>query len=253
MALCALCEKPLSSLSQKRISDGYICKNCFDLLPKSMRNNITKYNSSNLTTILDYNKNLDISMFSPTASFGNLHIDEIHGLFAISEKLDNEGMPVDKTDIFHCLDLREVGLTPTNPVADKTGKVFCDVELHCWFNKPDLSFTIPIKKKVNCPSKRVDKSHLEWDYPGDLIMFMKMFNQMLQNAQDKYMKQYVEQFPDRHSVEIFKAQSLFMLADGYDIDILNSQRDRLMKAFHDIPECSKIIDDSYNLLLDTLV
>ena len=253
MALCALCERQLSSLSQKRISDGFICKDCFELLPKSMRNNIIKYNTKNLLTIIDYNKNLDISSFSPTASFGKLHIDEIHGMFAISEKLDNDGMPIDTTDIFYCLNLREVGLTPTNPTVDKTGKVFCDVELHCWFNKPDLSFVVPIKKKVNCPSKRVDKTHLEWNYPGDLIMFMKMFDQMLKNAEDKYDKHYAELFPNARAVEIYKAQSLFMLADGYDINILNSQRDRLMRAFHDIPECSKIINDSYNLLVETLV
>lgn len=252
MVSCALCGGQLSSLSQKRASDGYICKDCFELLPKSMHNNISKYSIANLKTIIEYREDLDISEFSPTASFGKLHIDEIHGLFAISEKLDSEGIPVDKTDIFHCLDLREVGLTPTNPTADRSEKVFCDVELHCWFNRPDLSFVTTVKKKVNCPSKRVDKTHLDWDYPGDLIMFMKMFNQMLTNAQDKYTKQYINQFPDQRSVEIYKAQSLFMLADGYDINLLNEQKDRLLSAFNDIPECVKIINNSYNLLVETL-
>jgi hypothetical protein len=175
-------------------------------------------------------------------------------LFAISDKLDENDQPIDKTDIFYCLDLRDVGITPTNPTASGT-KVLIDVELHCWFDYPNLSFKTTIKNKVPCLTKQVKKDgkiYLDYDTPGDLTMFINMFNQMIQTAQEKYQQQFEPKFASKYTLDIFKAQTLFMLADGYTLDIINSQRDRLMKSFHDIPECSKIIDNAYNLLIESL-
>lgn len=241
----------MSALSQTKILDGSICKICVNKLPKSIRKNLHKYSLSNLETITDYMDSLNKDLFFPTASFGSLHIDEIHGLFAISEKLDDNDYS-NLTDIFYCLNLIDVGLTPTNVKVDKRNQVYCDFELHCWFKYPECSFTVPIRKNVKCPSKNKNKTELTYEMPGDYHIFLKMFNQMLDTARQKYKEMTEPQFISKSRFDLFKAETMFMLSDAYDRKEVETQKDILMGAFEGQENYQSIIMHAYHLLMNNI-
>lgn len=251
MGQCILCESEISIISQKKILNGFICKGCYDKLPKSIKNNLIKYHSDNLKTISNYMDNLNKKIFFPTASFGNLHIDEIHGLFAIEENLKENFNPQELTDIFYCLNLKEVGLNATNVAVDKSNSVICDFELHCWFEYPECSFTVPVKKKAKCISKRSGKD-ISYELPGDYFIFLNLFNQMLDNARKKYEEQNKSKFISKSNFDKFKAETLFMLSDGYDINEIQKQVEILKSAFRDFPNYLSIIEQAYYILFDSL-
>lgn len=248
---CTLCSQEMSKLSQIRVSNGFICKNCLKRIPKSIKDNLTKYSIENLTTIVNYMDALDRKDFTITASFGSLHIDEIHGLFVIEDDIKKVKDVNEFTDMFYCLDLREVGLTPTNPTQSGSN-VLCDFELHCWFDYPECSFTIPIKKKAKCNVKRLNSKEIQYEYPGDYFIFMNMFNQMLETARKKHRERNKEHFVSKTHLDLFKAHTLFMLSDAYDIQEVESQRNKLLKAFQGETEYISIINQAYNILLNAL-
>lgn len=251
MGQCVLCEAETSIISQKKIWNGFICKGCFDKIPQSIKNNLTKYHSDNLKTILNYMDNLNKKIFFPTASFGSLHIDEIHGLFAIEENLKENFNPEDFTDMFYCLSLKEVGLNATNVSLDKSNNVICDFELHCWFEYPECSFTVPVKKKARCPSKRNGKD-ISYELPGDYFIFLNLFDQMLNTARKKYQEQNEPKFISKSSFNRFKAETLFMLGEGYNIDDVKKQYGILKHAFEGFPNYLSIIEQAYYILSDSL-
>lgn len=248
---CALCNMEMKRHMQK-ILDGCICKDCMGRLPHSIHKNIMKYSRQNLATIVDYMGNLQKKQFVPTASFGSLHIDEIHGLFVVQENLKDNFVAEELTDMFYCLSLKEVGLTPTNVAVDKSNQVTCDFELHCWFEYPECSFVVPVRKKVKCPTKRKNKSELTYEMPGDYQIFLKMFNQMIETAKKKYEEESEGKFLSQPAFLLFKAETMYMLGDGYDRDDVERQKDTLLSAFEGQAEYESLIMQAYHILMNRL-
>ena len=245
---CSLCAGAVSRLSAKKIEDGFVCSRCLQKLPKSIMKNIGSYTSDRLKTITDYMNSVRKDLFFPTASFGSLHIDEIHGMFAIADRLGDNYMEL--TDVFECLLLKDVGLTPTNVSVNKSNQVFCDFELHCWFEFPKCSFTVPVRKKVRCPSQKKNHNEISCQMPGDYIIFIQMFDRMLDAARKKFNVEQGKHFMSYASFELLKAESLFMLGESYDLDQVESQRNILERAFAGQDNYIKIIRNAYYVLLN---
>ena len=248
---CSLCHKELSGFAGMRIKDGLICKECKAQLPVS----ITQpqlYDSRTLQSIINMVQDATLRQFEATASYGNLHVDELHGLFAISDKLDSNSYPVNTNDIFNVLMLQDIALYCTNPAVSSKNRVVCDVEFQCTFATPPFHIKLSVKKKIPCRQIPVDQTHVNWDEPGDLLMFKSIFNQMIKTAREKYTEQYQQQLLKPGDIARFKAETLFMLPDGYTMKDIDQQWNTLSAAFRaDIGrnhECLHVINEAYHVL-----
>lgn len=247
---CGLCNGEISRFSAKKTKDGVLCRECAERLPKAVTGSLSSYTLAGLQTIEEYMKHLRKDLFTPTASFGCLHIDEIHGLFAVEERLSDDVK--DLTDIFYCLNLKEAGLVPANVSTDRRGNVFCDFELHCCFEYPQCSFKVSVRKKVKCPSHRKNKSEISYEMPGDYCIFVKMFDLMIESARKKYEYSSQEHFMSFSKFQLFKAKTLFMLPDGYNLDDVIRQKEILIKAFQNQKTYMDIIQEAYFILTDSI-
>ena len=173
---CVLCGGPLKGLGTVKIKDGQICKRCVAYLPSLMLENAKNLSSYTLNIAQSYVKT-NRKKFCATASYGKLHIDEMHGLFAIAEKLDEDGKPKNSWNIFDSCDLVDIGIYNKNPRVDHN-VVNIDVELKFELENPKCQIATVIKKAAHCKQKRIDESHVTWDDPGDLEIFKNMFNNM---------------------------------------------------------------------------
>lgn len=251
MKVCALCQKELTGFAGIQIADGFLCKDCRKKLPKSLTR-MQLYEGRTLQSIITMMCDESLKQFEATASYGNLHVDEVHGLFAISDKLDKNNRPVSTTDVFQVLLLQDIALYCTNPAVSSKNRVVCDVEFQCSFATPPFHIKLSVKKKIPCRQIPVDQTHVNWDEPGDLLMFKSIFNQMLKTAREKYTEQYQQRLLKPEDMARFKAETLFMLPDGYTMEDVNQQWNTLSAAFRaDIGrnhECLKVINDAYHVL-----
>ncbi len=222
---CTICNSQLSSFGKKRIQNGFICKSCYQKIPEVFHKGIEQYSDLRLKTILDYEEDMKSRKFDVSASYGDLALDELHGLFAIKARVGY--------DIFNAIDIKEIGLLCTDISANNNDVVKCNVEFRCLLEYPKVEIKEIIKRNVICKSKRTDKTHIEYQLPGDLEVFKIIFNQTINNAVSKYVnKEIGDESITKHDLEIIKAKALFMIDDYYDEEMLKSQRDKLLKTFH---------------------
>lgn len=255
MAQCMMCGKQMSMFNQIRLADGYICKSCSEKLPPVLKSKIGGYSLRTVETILRYSENPLFQKFNETAKYGKLHIDEMHGLFLVSENSEKI-TEQDKKSIFYVLDLSNVGLYCTNPRLFR-GSVAVDIKYDCEFEPLGFNFSIDIKQQVFCASKKIQGgTRLEWDEPGDFSMFRNIFNQMIRNESDKFNKRYQSVFMTKSELDVFKARCLFMFEDGeaFTSADLKTRRNSLMKTFHtDVSAnpalCAQRINEAYRVLL----
>lgn len=259
---CILCGAATNLLKRKKTKDGMVCSVCMSHIPKSIKNDIKNYSFEDLRDIVSWVEEYQpkyIKKFEETASYGNLHIDEYHGLFAICEKkqLVDGNIPDSCVDIFHCLDLEDVGIATKHANANENS-VNIDVELMCVLSQPSISFKKIIKSNVSCAVKRINSETLQYSEPEGLSIFRNMFNQMYKTALEKYNFHTQNDFLTKHDIEVFAAKSLFMLEDGYTKEELKQQRNRMLKVFHPdesrndttlMAEYTKKINDAYKLLV----
>ena len=170
---CLVCGEPLSPLSSIKLQNGRICKQCESKLPSLMLKGTPYIQEFTLKNAMDcVAKNMKI--FNSTASFGRLHIDEMHGLFAISKDLGVNGKPKNGNNVFSVYALTDVGIFCKSPRVEHN-KVFVDIEFRFVLEEPHFSQSVLIKKNICCKSNRVDNKHLEWEEPADLSMFKTLF------------------------------------------------------------------------------
>ena len=247
---CLICDTPIGLLSGKKLKSGKICKSCASKLPSLMLKGAPHLQEYTLKRAISYVAE-NMEKFCATASYGKLHIDSIHGLFAVASKLTPEGKPKSGNNVFSIYNLSEVGLTCTSPRA-AYDNVEVNVEFTCKLEDPYISFKVPIKKGVRCHTKRVDSQYVTWDEPGDLCMFRSMFNQMLSGAFDKVNQLLCGKTV--HEFEIEKARAIFMLPADYTASDLKKARRLMMKVYHpdvageDVTRESQIINDAHDLL-----
>lgn len=247
---CLICDTPVGALSGKKLKNGKICKHCASKLPSLMLDGSPYLQEYTLKRAMSYVSG-NMEKFCATASYGDLHIDSIHGLFAVASKLTSEGKSKSGNNVFSVYNLSEIGITCTSPHTDH-GNVLVNVELTCRLEDPYISFRVPIKKGVRCHTERVDSSHVTWDEPNDLVMFKSMFNQMLSGAFEKVNRMLCGKTVREFEME--KARAIFMLPQDYTAEDLKKARRLMMKVYHpdvageDVTRESQIINDAHDLL-----
>lgn len=245
---CIVCGKKASMLSSIKTKDGMICRECSGKIPKCLRPQIGMYTKERVSILMDYINGIDRKSFVPTASFGNLYIDELHGIFAICE---GKCEPENATDIFNCLSLSNVGLVATNIKWNHKGNnVVCDFELHCEMEYPKCMFKTVVCRMKPCLTKRKSSTEVTYTFPGDYYIFIEIFNQMLETARKKYVEHSVMKFPTKAEFDLFKAETLFMLSEGYDMAEVDRQYGILMSAFD--TDYHAIIEQAYYILLNSM-
>lgn len=251
MPNCVICGKGLSLTGNKLIRDGKMCKDCWSKISPLALEQIDFYDTADVENAIRMENEL-YEQFSVTASFGSLHMDEVHGLFAISKKLKDD--KPEERNVFSVYDLEEAGLYCKSPVVDHEN-VFVDVEFSCKLSNPQISIKEVVKKRCKCSSKRVNNKEIEWQIPHDMEMFRTMFNYMLSGAFEKLNKMMCgRSVKDR---ELDKAKALFMIKnDNYTQEYLDETRMSLKQAFdtHErgCEESLQIIEGYYNLLRNNL-
>ena len=121
MSNCLVCERNVHWFSGVPVHGGRLCKSCAGKLPSLLLKRGRDLQEYSLKNALQKTAD-NVERFSATASFGELHIDEIHGLFCIARSLNSGGKPVKENNVFSVYDLTEVGVTCTSP-RDSNGKV----------------------------------------------------------------------------------------------------------------------------------
>lgn len=248
---CIVCGKPVQALSGTKLKNGKICKDCAAKLPSMMIEGVPYLQDYTLKHAISYVAE-NMERFSVTASFGDLHIDEIHGLFAISKGLTPDGKPKSGNNVFSIYQLTEVGLTCTSPRVDHNN-VLVDAEFMCRLEDPYITVKTLVKKSLRCQTKRVDNSHVSWEEPSDMAMFKTLFNQMLTGAWEK-----VNQILCGKTVyefELEKARAIFMLPKDYTASDLKKARRLMMKVYHpdkalgeDVTREAQILNEAHDLL-----
>lgn len=237
MGKCSICSNEV--MFGKKISGGTICNDCYEKIPKVFRSMLLMYTVQDLNMIMEIKK--DKNKFQPTASYGGLQIDELHGLFGVDYK--------GEITIFNCLDLDEIGLYCTKPSADRNNSVHCDVEFACKFRSSTLSIRTTLKSHVNCRSHKKDGTHLEWDEPGDLSLFRNMFMQMYDSARNKYNRSVNNNLISKQDIDRLKAEALFLIDGQYSDRELDEKRNLLLSVFKDEKERNKI-NYAYSILIE---
>jgi hypothetical protein len=250
---CIICGEK-AGFGSAKLQNGKICKCCAKKLPSLMIKGAPYLQEYTLKHAMEYEEE-KLNIFNATASYGKLHLDEMHGLFCIANSLDKNGKPKDGNNIFAICDLTEVGLYCKSPRADRNN-VLVDIEFRCTIESPRLSFSTIIKKGTRCHTKRVDSQHVEWEEPKDMSMFRTLFNQTLSSTADKINHMLFGKTV--YEFEIEKARAIFMLPTGFTANDLKKARRLMMKVYHpdtsqeDITREAQIINSSYTLLMSHL-
>jgi hypothetical protein len=247
---CLLCQSKIKAFGSKKIHSGKICKACVSKLPSLIFTKRTILQEYALKMLMNKTEE-NVKNFCATASYGQLHIDEIHGLFAISKRLNKDGKLIAGNNVFSVYGISEIGLFCTSPRMNNN-QVFVDVEFRCVIESPNVSFSTIVKRGAKCHIKHVKYNEIEWEEPGDFLMFRTMFNGMLSGA----FAQVSQMLCGRiiHDFEIEKARSIFMLPEDYTATDLKKARRLMMKVYHpdiaedDVTREAQIINDAYDLL-----
>ncbi len=261
MSNCIICNNNVSVWSGIKTAGGYLCKECATYIPDVIKKSLEIYEDNNIRMIIENSQSEKNKQFEATASYGNLHIDEKHGLFAVSEKINKDGTIPNPANVFDCLEVQAIDIYCKDPSVNSNGSVSCKVEMMCELINPRISFKCTVKKNAKCNSRKIDATHLNWEEPGDMSMFRNMFNHMIDTAIRRLEREYQDNFLTPETISLFKAETLFMLHEGYDTEEVKSQWKRLIKTFHPdenqdddgyMKDYSTMINKYYHVLLDHL-
>lgn len=223
-----------------------LCKDCISYLPPILKINTKNTSIETLCLIIDKIKRYD-DVFCATAYYGDLAIDDVNLLFAVSKKYRND-KPVEK-NIFSIYDLENIDFHCKSPRASHE-TVYADVEFSFKTLLSNNTCNVIIKKNAKCQSKRTDSSHLSWALPAELSMFQEMFMQLVKKASERLNK--ILSGYTVYDLKVEKARDMFMLNKDYTLEELNWSKSTLLKVFEadpfNIGAVEKIIDN-YRLLV----
>lgn len=231
MSECSVCGNSISVWKQVKFMDGALCPECQHKIPQFFKKQMGNMTLTSIKHLMEYEEKEFLKNFQVTASYGMLHIDEMHGLFCITDKLEGDKPAKDDPCVFYVLDLGEVGLFCVDAKANRKN-VLVNVKMQCKFPALALDFGVLIKEKVPCNFKQVTATQVEYNEPGDFSMFRNMFNQMWKNENFKLKQKYEHNFLSKQEIDIFKARCLFMLEESFTKEELKKQRNTLIKAYH---------------------
>lgn len=232
--ICVLCGKKTSVFSH-RLADGHICKKCYSVLPTGFPLRTTdSYEIREL-----YEENLEkANRFDATSNLGSLYLDSVHNLFCISDGQKN-GQPTRFGHIFHIMDLTGIGLVCTNVRNtaargyDCRDNVICDIKFIVKTKK--ISADYIIKSNIRC-SFKYNGNKIEWDEPGELMVYRKMFEQMLDNVCGELTRKLkdMQALIDKMPTDEKWARGILYLPSREELSAeeIKSARNRLIKIFH---------------------
>lgn len=176
--------------------------------------------------------------FTCTASYGNLYIDSVHGMFCISRRSKNS-MPMDFGDLYAIEELTEAALYCTNirNIGTRYNQIVCDVKMRIRTKAGCVEYLI--RSKEHCTYRRSmhDSRVLECDEPATLVMFRRIFNQMIENVRSGILRKLEEIQQAKAAIrELDKktewAKGVLMLDDDYTLEAAKRNRNILIKTFH---------------------
>ena len=220
MSECILCGKQ-TGFFDKRICEGYVCKDCFSRLPAFL--DVQSMGTEKLRYLREQNEKKR-KLFFPAVSFGSLFVDNIHRMFCISPKSRNDE-PLVLSDIYTVAETEEIALYCKNPQCTGSGRnihITCDAEL--FVRTHDLQFRTIIVRNEKCSYKMIDGNKVEWNESGRVAMFRSMFNQMIADENNAMLK---EIYAVRNQKRIVWAEGVLMLKSLYTEDELRQHYDFL--------------------------
>lgn len=264
MKKCYCCGNPLPLFGRRKIRGEVICKTCFMKIPLRLRidrKRIDGVTANRIVSRYDTDGKQYLKRFVETAKYGPLHVDGVHGLFAVCEpkKIDANGKIIGEfADVYSLLELEDYEIT--TKIGKPSGRtVYCGVDFFFELSSPHLRIKQTIKPKALCMTKQIDSETMAIQEPADLSFFRSVFFQAYKSAVEKYNQRIEGLYPTHHSFELLKARSLFMLEEDYTKDALKRQRNRLLKTYHPDEgaddEClmyAQKINDAYHLLAEEL-
>ena len=177
MSECSVCGNSISVWKQVKFMDGALCPECQHKIPQFFKKQMGNMTLTSIKHLMEYEEKEFLKNFQVTASYGMLHIDEMHGLFCITDKLEGDKPAQDDPCVFYVLDLGEVGLFCVDAKANRKN-VLVNVKMQCKFPALALDFGVLIKEKVPCNFKQVTATQVEYSEPGDFSIIRNMFNLM---------------------------------------------------------------------------
>ena len=244
---CLLCGTEMSTFSSVSIANGRICKDCASKVPEIVMENAKGLYDTELKIFME-DADEKYEEFSVTSSLGDLHIDELHGLFAIAKKLDANGKPKNR-NIFSIYELEEVGIYCKSPKVNNH-IVFVDIEFTFTLTKPTFSKKVIVERNARCKTKKSDATHVTWEEPESLNMFKTLFNNMLEGGLQKMQTLLCSKTVEAY--ELDKARALFMLSEDYEMEDLNRAKRLMLQVYHPegsgVTRESRIIEKAYYLL-----
>lgn len=227
---CKLCGAAVMQLRAKKINGGYICPECMKMFKGPLRSIMSELDAKSLMSIIEYETRMKRKGFEETASFGQVSIDDPRGLISIDGAL------------FSVLDIEEISLYCINPCAGMHNKVYCDVEMNLKLSCIPVSGRFRIANHVTCQTRLLKGNRIEWNEPGTLGVFRSLFNQMIMNRTGEHIKYVQERFALDELVDVFRAESLFLLQSGYTKEDIERREKGMLKVFEsDINACDYIV------------
>ena len=258
---CAHCGNKAGMLSRLKLKDGnYLCWDCQKIIPDSIRDSWAALNGAeNYQGLLDYKKKSDSEykpQFNGTFSYGEIEIDENHGLFRIGydDTLIYSFANVVDFDFGFVAETVKEGIFKDKVKGKSIGYIV--------LSNPFASYSGTIKNREKTKGNlNFLKTKVVYDHPDGLLAFEEKFIVlycMFNRTDNSFSSQYAG---GQQRTELDKALSLFMVDDITELTIekLNNIRRRLMKSFHpdngpgEIDEkYAKKINQAYDLLFEAL-
>lgn len=251
---CSLCGNTTTFIRGKKMLGGYLCKDCKRLMPYGINFRKTEY--SDMKDLLLENKRLR-DIFNYTGIYGNLYIDSMNNIFCYSERFNKKGDPLDFGQIHHVSELTGVGMYCTNlKNIGKYGadKIVCDVVFKIKTKKLEEQYVI--KKATEC-KHYYEGRKVEWNEPGDFLVFRKLFEDMLDNwctgLADKVERMLKLQELGNSGEDWAKGILFIGKDETITPELLKKRRNQMMKLFHPDngngdAEISSMVNEAYKSL-----
>ncbi len=253
---CAICGNETGIFKGgKKLGIGYICEECQKYLPQYIKTE--DYSSMAINRLINWNRQYLESYqkhFTETSCYGDLHVDDAHGLFAFYPQKYRK-MPKDCTDIFNILLVSDYSFSMRASHVSNQNKACGTAEFVCELNNIGAKIHKVLKPSVVCHIENVDSEHYRVVEPADLSLMRSTFVQAINNAAYKYNQKFRDDIASKESLDLFRSKCMFMVGDSYTKEEIIMQKKRLLRTFSNIEDGEVyvfMIKNAYNILKDNL-
>ena len=252
---CAFCGHDVGMFKGKKLSVGQICDECAKFLPEYIK--IDEYSPISINRMMDWNRQYLKSYqkhFTETSCYGDLHIDDVHGLFAFYPQKYRK-FPKNCSDIFNILLVEDYSFAMKTSHVSSQNKACGTAEFFCELNNLGIRIHKVLKPNVICHIEDVDSEHYRVVEPADLSLMRSTFAQTINNAAYKYNQKFRDDIASKESLDLFRSKCMFMVGDKYTKEEIIMQKKRLIRTFSNVEDGDVylfMIRNAYNILKDNL-